>query len=141
MKIVAFIYDGTELPCDIISSMSNQMSRFVKSNSTITVKKLNEEDLVKLGIKEVVNSTPSKNEALEHAATYMQTRYGTFFKSPVSLVIAMSDVKMSTTDEARILKNAVSIIVENLGNPILKKYEITPSVAKTIKEFSTCYHV
>jgi hypothetical protein len=141
MKLVVFTYDGTELPCDIISSMTNQMTRFVKSGSSITVKKLNEEDLVKLGIKSAVCLAPSRNEALEQAAIYMQKRFGTFFKNPVSLVVSMSEIKGSTTEEARILKSAVSIIVENLGNPMLKQYDITPSVAKVIKEFSTCYHV
>lgn len=141
MKIVAFIYNGTELPSDILSTMSRQMSNFVAASSSITVKKFNEEDLVKLGIKTAVESMPNKDEALEHAATYISTRFGSFFKTPVTMVLAMSEKKNSTTEEATILKNAVSIIVENLGNPLLKKYDITPSVAKVIKEFSTCYHV
>lgn len=142
MKVITIVYDGTELPSDIISSMVGCMSRFVVEGSNTTVKQLNERDLITLGIKNVVSTrTDNKTQAVEHAANYISTRFGSFLKEPIKLILAMAEVKNSTTEESTILKNAVSIIVENPTNPILKQNEITPSVVKVIKEFNTSYHV
>lgn len=142
MKVVTIVYDGTELPSDIISSMVGCMSRFVVEGSNTTVKQLNEKDLITLGIKDAVSvRVDNKTTAVEHAANYISTRFGSFLKEPIKLILAMAEVKNSTTEEATILKNAVSIIVENPTNPILKQNEITPSVVKVIKEFNASYHV
>lgn len=143
MKVVVFVYEGTELPSDIVSSMAAQMSRFAVNASEIVIKKFNEEDLLHMGVQKAVQGIvfDEKNDAVEHAATYISTRFASFFAQPVKLVLAMSEVKNSTTEEATILKNAVSIIVENPTNPILKKNGLTASVVKVIKEFNTSYHV
>lgn len=142
MKVVTIVYDGTELPSDIISSMVGCMRRFVVEGSNTTVKQFNERDLITLGIKETVSTkADNKTQAVEHAANYISTRFGSFLKEPIKLILAMAEVKNSTTEEATILKNAVSIIVENSTNPILKQNEITPSVVKVIKEFNMSYHV
>lgn len=143
MKVVVVVYDGNELPSDIITSMANQMSRFVVDESKIVIKQYNEEALLHMGVRKAVSSITfdEKNEAIDHACTYLSTRYGSFFKEPVKFVLAMSEVKNSGTNESTILKNAIQIISENPTDPILKKYSITPSVVKTIKEFKTSYHV
>lgn len=143
MKVIAIIYDGSEIPGEILHAMSDEMSRFVVQGSNVVFKKFNENDLVNLGIKNAVSviAKDPENNPLEHAANYIVTRFGTFLSQPIPLVLAMSEVKNSTTEEAAILKNAVSIIVENPTNPLLKKKGITPSVVKVIKEFNTSYHV
>lgn len=142
MKVVVFSYDGSELPRDILGSMTNQMSRFVVAGSSVHVEKFNESDLIQLSVKSVAGpSKTEKDEALEHAVTYLSTRFGKFFKEPVMLAVAMSEVKNSSTEEAVVLKNAIQIVLENIGNAVLKKYGLTPSVVKVVKDFSTCYHV
>jgi hypothetical protein len=142
MKVVVFSYDGSELPRDILGSMTNQMSRFIVAGSSVHVEKFNESDLIQLSVKTVAGpSKDDKDEAINHAATYISTRFGKFFKEPVMLAVAMSEVKNSSTEEAVVLKNAVQLVLENICNITLKKYGITPSVVKVIKDFSTCYHV
>jgi hypothetical protein len=142
MKVVAFLYEGTELPSDILSSMCHQMENFVAPNGGIITKKFNENDLTKLCVKSLVASTSSaKNEEVERAATYISTRFGNLVKEPVKFILSMSEIRNSTDNEAVILRNAVKIISENKSNSILKQYNITPSVVNTIIEFNNSYHV
>lgn len=143
MKVIAIIYNGAEVPAEILNAMKNDMNRFVANNSQVVFKTFNESDLVNLGIQASVGAITfdAKNDAVENASNYISTRFGSFLNQPVRLVLAMSEVKNSTAEEATILKNAVSIIVENPTNPILKKNGITASVVKVIKEFNTSYNV
>lgn len=143
MKVIAIIYNGTEVPGEVLGVMKNDMSRFVANNSQVVIKTFNESDLINLGIKASVSAITfdEKNDAIEHASNYISTRFGSFLNQPVRLVLAMSEVKNSAVEEATILKNAVSIICENPTNPILKKSGITASVVKVIKEFNTSYNV
>lgn len=143
MKVLVIVYDGSTLPGEVVRSMVSSASHFMANNSNTIVKQFNEDDLVSIGVKSAVDNIvfDKKNDEVEHAATYIQTRFGGFFKESVKLVLAMAEVKNSGTEESTILKNAISIIVNNSKDPILGLHSITPSVVKVIKEFNSSYHV
>lgn len=142
MKVVAIIYTGSELDSSAVSEIHKAMNDFAVGGSEIIIKKYNEEDLLNLGLKTAVADIKfdSENEAVENAAVYISKKFGSVLKKPIKLVLAMSEVKNSTTREAEILKNAVSIISENSNNPILEKHGLSTTIVKVIVEFNTSYH-
>lgn len=142
MKVVAIIYTGSELDSSAVSEIHKAMNDFAVGGSEIIIKKYNEEDLLNLGLKTAVTDIKfdSENEAVENAAVYISKKFGSVLKKPIKLVLAMSEVKNSATVEAKILKNAVSIISENSNNPILEKHGLSTTIVKVIVEFNTSYH-
>ena len=142
MKVVAIIYTGSELNSSAVSEIHKAMNDFAVGGSEIVIKKYNEEDLLNLGLKTAVADIKfdSENEAVENAAVYISKKFGSVLKKPIKLVLAMSEVKNSATVEAKILKNAVSIISENSNNPILEKHGLSTTIVKVIVEFNTSYH-
>lgn len=142
MKVVAIIYTGSELDSSAVSEIHKAMNDFAVGGSEIIIKKYNEEDLLNLGLKTAVADIKfdSENEAVENAAIYISKKFGSVLKKPIKLVLAMSEVKNSATVEAKILKNAVSIISENSNNPILEKHGLSTTIVKVIVEFNTSYH-
>ena len=142
MKVVAIIYTGSELDSSAVSEIHKAMNDFAVGGSEIVIKKYNEEDLLNLGLKQAVAEIKSdnENEAVENAAVFISKRFGSVLRKPVRLVLSMSEVKNSATVEAKILKNAVSIISENSNNPILEKHGLSTTIVKVIVEFNTSYH-
>ncbi len=142
MKVVAIIYTGSELDSSAVSEIHKAINDFAVGGSEIVIKKYNEEDLLNLGLKTAVADIKfdSENEAVENAAVYISKKFGSVLKKPIKLVLAMSEVKNSATVEAKILKNAVSIISENSNNPILEKHGLSTTIVKVIVEFNTSYH-
>lgn len=142
MKVVAIIYTGSELDSSAVSEIHKAINDFAVGGSEIVIKKYNEEDLLNLGLKTAVANIKfdSENEAVENAAVYISKKFESVLRKPVRLVLSMSEVKNSTTREAEILKNAVSIISENSNNPILEKYGLSKTIVKVIVEFNTSYH-
>lgn len=140
MKVVAIIYTGTELNSNAVSEIHKAINDFAVGGSQIVIKKYNEEDLLNLGLKQAVTEIKfdNKNEAVENAAVYISKRFESVLRKPIRLVLSMSEVKNS--EEANILKNAVSIISENSTNPILEKYGLSKTIVKVITEFNTSYH-
>lgn len=140
MKVVAIIYTGSELDSNAVSEIHKAINDFAVGGSQIVIKKYNEEDLLNLGLKQAVTEIKfdNKNEAVENAAVYISKRFESVLRKPVRLVLSMSEVKNS--EEANILKNAVSIISENSTNPILEKYGLSKTIVKVIAEFNTSYY-
>ena len=142
MKIVAIIYTGSELDSSAVSEIHKAINDFAVGGSQIVIKKYNEEDLLNLGLKTAVANIKfdNENEAVENAAEYISKRFGSVLRKPVRLVLSMSEVKNSATEEAKILKNAVSIISGNSTNPVLEKYGLSKTIVKVIAEFNTSYY-
>lgn len=142
MKVVAIIYTGTELNSNAVSEIHKAINDFAVGGSQIVIKKYNEEDLLNLGLKQTVADIKfdNENEAVENAAVYISKKFGSALRKPIRLVLSMSEVKNSKTEEAKILKNAVSIISNNSNNPILEKYGLSNTIVKVIEEFNTSYH-
>ena len=142
MKVVTIIYTGSELNSSAVSEIHKAMNDFAVGGSEIVIKKYNEEDLLNLGLKQAVAEIKSdnENEAVENAAVFISKRFGSVLRKPVRLVLSMSEVKNSATEEAKILKNAVSIISGNSTNPILEKYGLSKTIVKVIAEFNTSYY-
>ena len=142
MKVVAIIYTGSELDSSAVSEIHKAINDFAVGGSEIVIKKYNEEDLLNLGLKQAVAEIKfdNENEAVENAAVFISKRFGSVLRKPVSLVLSMSEVKNSATEEAKILKNAVSIISGNSTNPILEKYGLSKTIVKVIAEFNTSYY-
>ena len=142
MKVVAIIYTGSELDSSAVSEIHKAINDFAVGGSEIVIKKYNEEDLLNLGLKQAVAEIKSdnENEAVENAAVFISKRFGSVLRKPVRLVLSMSEVKNSATEEAKILKNAVSIISGNSTNPILEKYGLSKTIVKVIAEFNTSYY-
>ena len=142
MKVVAIIYTGSELDSSAVSEIHKAINDFAVGGSQIVIKKYDEEDLLNLGLKTAVANIKfdNENEAVENAAEYISKRFGSVLKKPVRLVLSMSEVKNSATEEAKILKNAVSIISENSTNPVLEKYRLSKTIVKVIAEFNTSYY-
>ena len=142
MKVVAIIYTGSELDSSAVSEIHKAINDFAVGGSEIVIKKYNEEDLLNLGLKTAVADIKfdSENEAVENAAVYISKKFESVLRKPVRLVLSMSEVKNSTTREAEILKNAVSIISENSNNPMLERYGLSKTIVKVIVEFNTSYH-
>lgn len=142
MKVVAIIYTGSELDSSAVSEIRKAINDFAVGGSQIVIKKYDEEDLLNLGLKTAVANIKfdNENEAVENAAEYISKRFGSVLKKPVRLVLSMSEVKNSATEEAKILKNAVSIISENSTNPVLEKYGLSKTIVKVIAEFNTSYY-
>ena len=142
MKVVAIIYTGSELDSSAVSEIHKAINDFAVGGSQIVIKKYNEEDLLNLGLKTAVANIKfdNENEAVENAAEYISKRFGSVLRKPVRLVLSMSEVKNSATEEAKILKNAVSIISGNSTNPILEKYGLSKTIVKVIAEFNTSYY-
>ena len=142
MKIVAIIYTGSELSSSAICGIRKVMDGFAVDGSSIVINKYNEEDLLNLGLKTAVADIKfdSENEAVENAAIYISKKFESVLRKPVRLVLSMSEVKNSATEEAKILKNAVSIISGNSTNPILEKYGLSKTIVKVIAEFNTSYY-
>ena len=140
MKVVAIIYTGSELDSNAVSEIHKAINDFAVGGSQIVIKKYNEEDLLNLGLKTAVADIKfdDENKAVENAAVYISRKFESVLRKPVRLVLSMSEVKNS--EEAKILKNAVSIISENSTNPILEKYGLTKTIVKVITEFNTSYH-
>mgnify|MGYP004457608525 FL=1 len=142
MKVVAIIYTGSELDSSAVSEIHKAINDFAVGGSQIVIKKYNEEDLLNLGLKTAVANIKfdNENEAVENAAEYISKRFGSVLRKPVRLVLSMSEVKNSATEEAKILKNAVSIISGNSTNPVLEKYGLSKTIVKVIAEFNTSYY-
>lgn len=142
MKVVAIIYTGSELSSSAICGIRKVMDGFAVDGSSIVINKYNEEDLLNLGLKQAVAEIKfdNENEAVENAAVYISKRFESTLRKPVRLVLSMSEVKNSGTEEAKILKNAVSIISNNSTNPVLEKYGLSKTIVKVITEFNTSYH-
>ncbi len=142
MKVVAIIYAGSELDSSAVSEIHKAINDFAVGGSQIVIKKYNEEDLLNLGLKTAVANIKfdNENEAVENAAEYISKRFGSVLRKPVRLVLSMSEVKNSATEEAKILKNAVSIISGNSTNPVLEKYGLSKTIVKVIAEFNTSYY-
>lgn len=142
MKVVAIIYTGSELDSNAVSEIHKAINDFAVGGSQIVIKKYNEEDLLNLGLKQTVADIKfdNENEAVENAAVYISKKFGSALRKPIRLVLSMSEVKNSKTEEAKILKNAVSIISNNSNNPILEKYGLSNTIVKVIEEFNTSYH-
>ena len=142
MKVVAIIYTGSELDSSAICEIRKVMDNFAVNGSQIVVNKYNEEDLLNLGLKQAVTEIKfdNENKAVENAAEYISKRFGSVLRKPVRLVLSMSEVKNSATEEAKILKNAVSIISGNSTNPVLEKYGLSKTIVKVIAEFNTSYY-
>lgn len=142
MKVVAIIYTGSELDSNAVSEIHKAINDFAVGGSQIVINKYNEEDLLNLGLKQAVADIKfdDENKAVENAAVYISKRFESVLRKPVRLVLSMSEVKNSETEEANILKNAVSIISENSTNPILEKYGLSKTIVKVITEFNTSYH-
>lgn len=142
MKVVAIIYTGSELDSNAVSEIHKAINDFAVGGSQIVIKKYNEEDLLNLGLKQTVADIKfdNENEAVENAAVYISKKFGSALRKPIRLVLSMSEVKNSKTEEAKILKNAVSIISNNSNNPILEKYGLSNTIVKVITEFNTSYH-
>lgn len=142
MKVVAIIYTGSELDSNAVSEIHKAINDFAVGGSQIVIKKYNEEDLLNLGLKQTVADIKfdNENEAVENAAVYISKKFESALRKPIRLVLSMSEVKNSRTEEAKILKNAVSIISNNSNNPILEKYGLSNTVVKVIEEFNTSYH-
>ena len=142
MKVVAIIYTGSELDSSAVCAIRKVMDDFAVNGSQIVVNKYNEEDLLNLGLKTAVANIKfdNENEAVENAAEYISKRFGSVLRKPVRLVLSMSEVKNSATEEAKILKNAVSIISGNSTNPVLEKYGLSKTIVKVIAEFNTSYY-
>ena len=142
MKVVAIIYTGSELDSSAVSEIHKAINDFAVGGSQIVIKKYNEEDLLNLGLKTAVANIKfdNENEAVENAAVFISKRFESVLRKPVRLVLSMSEVKNSATEEAKILKNAVSIISNNSTNPILEKYGLSKTIVKVIVEFNTSYY-
>lgn len=142
MKVVAIIYTGSELSSSAVCEIRKVMDDFAVNGSQIVINKYNEEDLLNLGLKQAVTEIgfDNKNEAVENAAVFISKRFESVLRKPVRLVLSMSEVKNSATEEAKILKNAVSIISNNSTNPILEKYGLSKTIVKVIAEFNTSYY-
>lgn len=142
MKVVAIIYTGSELDSNAVSEIHKAINDFAVGGSQIVINKYNEEDLLNLGLKQAVADIKfdDENKAVENAAVYISKKFGSVLRKPVRLVLSMSEVKNSATEEAKILKNAVSIISENSTNPILEKYGLSKTIVKVIAEFNTSYY-
>lgn len=142
MKVVAIIYTGTELNSNAVSEIHKAINDFAVGGSQIVIKKYNEEDLLNLGLKTAVAGIKSddENKAVENAAVYISRKFESVLRKPIRLVLSMSEVKNSATEEANILKNAVSIISNNSTNPILEKYGLSKTIVKVIAEFNTSYY-
>lgn len=142
MKVVAIIYTGSELDSNAVSEIHKAINDFAVGGSQIVIKKYNEEDLLNLGLKQTVADIKfdNENEAVENAAVYISKKFESALRKPIRLVLSMSEVKNSKTEEAKILKNAVSIISNNSNNPILEKYGLSNTIVKVIEEFNTSYH-
>lgn len=142
MKVVAIIYTGSELDSNAVSEIHKAINDFAVGESQIVIKKYNEEDLLNLGLKQTVADIKfdNENEAVENAAVYISKKFESALRKPIRLVLSMSEVKNSRTEEAKILKNAVSIISNNSNNPILEKYGLSNTIVKVIEEFNTSYH-
>lgn len=142
MKVVAIIYTGPELDSNAVSEIHKAINDFAVGGSQIVIKKYNEEDLLNLGLKQTVADIKfdNENEAVENAAVYISKKFESALRKPIKLVLSMSEVKNSRTEEAKILKNAVSIISNNSNNPILEKYGLSNTIVKVIEEFNTSYH-
>lgn len=142
MKVVAIIYTGSELNSSAVCEIRKTLDSFAVDGSQIVINKYNEEDLLNLGLKQAVADIKfdDENKAVENAAVYISKRFESVLRKPVRLVLSMSEVKNSETEEANILKNAVSIISENSTNPILEKYGLSKTIVKVITEFNTSYH-
>lgn len=140
MKVVAIIYTGSELDSNAVSEIRKAINDFAVGGSQIVIKKYNEEDLLNLGLKQTVADIKfdNENEAVENAAVYISKKFESVLRKPIRLVLSMSEVKNS--EEANILKNAVSIISNNSNNPILEKYGLSNTIVKVIEEFNTSYH-
>lgn len=140
MKVVAIIYTGSELDSNAVSEIHKAINDFAVGGSQIVINKYNEEDLLNLGLKQAVADIKfdDENKAVENAAVYISKRFESVLRKPIRLVLSMSEVKNS--EEANILKNAVSIISENSTNPILEKYGLSKTIVKVITEFNTSYH-
>ena len=142
MKVVAIIYTGSELNSSAVCEIRKTLDSFAVDGSQIVINKYNEEDLLNLGLKQAVADIKfdDENKAVENAAVYISKRFESVLRKPVRLVLSMSEVKNSETEEANILKSAVSIISENSTNPILEKYGLSKTIVKVITEFNTSYH-
>ena len=142
MKVVAIIYTGSELSSSAVCEIRKVMDDFAVNGSQIVINKYNEEDLLNLGLKQAVAEIgfDNKNEAVENAAVFISKRFESVLRKPVRLVLSMSEVKNSATEEAKILKNAVSIISNNSTNHILEKYGLSKTIVKVIAEFNTSYY-
>lgn len=142
MKVVAIIYTGSELDSNAVSEIHKAINDFAVGGSQIVIKKYNEEDLLNLGLKQTVADIKfdNENEAVENAAVYISKKFESVLRKPIRLVLSMSEIKNSATEEAKILKNAVSIISNNSNNPILEKYGLSNTIVKVIEEFNTSYH-
>lgn len=142
MKVVAIIYTGSELSSSAICEIRKALDGFTVDGSQIVINKYNEEDLLNLGLKQAVAEIKfdNENKAVENAAVYISKRFESVLRKPVRLVLSMSEVKNSATEEANILKNAVSIISNNSANPILEKYGLSKTIVKVIAEFNTSYY-
>lgn len=142
MKVVAIIYTGTELNSNAVSEIHKAINDFAVGGSQIVIKKYNEEDLLNLGLKQAVTEIKfdDENKAVENAAVYISRKFESVLRKPIRLVLSMSEVKNSATEEANILKNAVSIISNNSTNPILEKYGLSKTIVKVIAEFNTSYY-
>lgn len=140
MKVIAIIYTGSEINASAVSEIRRTLDDFTVNGSNIVIKNYNEEDLLNLGLKTAVADIKfdNENEAVENAAVYISKRFGSVLRKPIRLVLSMSEVKNS--EEAKILKNAVSIISENSTNPILEKYGLSKTIVKVIAEFNTSYY-
>lgn len=141
MKIIAISFEGRQ-PNDVdIQRMIDVVNKFCYAGTKSTIQVYNEDDLRKMCAKVFVQgSNPTISDAVEQAAIYIEEKYKTVFSDPIKFVLAMAEVKNSLTTESEILKNAISIIVNNQTSTQLKKHGITTKVVSVIKEFSTSYN-
>lgn len=141
MKAIVITYDGTSINSDTVASIVSCISRFVANNSAI-VNTYTENDISSLCVeKSVKNRTTEEMTPVESACVYISKRFGTFFGSPLKMILAMGELKAGGIDEEKVLlRNAIRILSgTNLPKYVLDKYKIGSSVLKVIKEFSTTY--
>ena len=89
MKVIAIVYDGSEIPQSTIIEALRPMLDKYASNPHVVVKQYGEEDLVKMGVVASVGkiAKTSKEEEIAHAAVYIKERFGEIFDNKVQLTL------------------------------------------------------
>lgn len=141
MKVIAIVYDGSEIPQSTIVETLKPMFDKYASNPNIVVKQYGEEDLIKMGIAASVGkiAKTSKEEEIVHAVVYIKEKFGEIFDNKVQLALGfIESLNMHDT----LLSNAINIIYNNRTNVAAITAEGLPlGVLNAIISFKENYHV
>lgn len=129
MKAIIITYDGAEITGPILDKMITPLG--IISPKNVSVVQLTDKEVAKalLNVEHIANTvTPSDQEAIDSASTYIAEKILIHFNNPAAIAYAIGR-HISCGDEE--MRTAVEILATKKG--IIKEPKLTKPILNTIK--------